>query len=199
MKRLLLALLFSTFLAACNRSPFPGFKSNSQNPADVSLRQFLDVSTLRGRYEVPAGDDGYLITLLEFEDGHLIRKGMGSFGSVKQTGSSMLEPEVMWGDAHGSPKIAFGAPGIASSGGDEFWKKLDGGRASISEDGSHQQYEGYVILAFAQSDLSIDGEKSSPVSTDFIGALRRQKYVGALVVKTFKTYEEAEKAATSQP
>jgi hypothetical protein len=51
-------------------------------------------------------------------------------------------------------------------------------------------WEGYTILGFATSQMGQDGQLHNAGTPDFQWELKDKKYVGALVIKTFKTKKE---------
>ena len=189
MNRIAVGLLLIA-LTSCHRT-----QNTSDVSADHALREFLGVHALTGVYKIPAHEAGYLVTLLEFTDGKLTERGLSSYGSTEHLASRTLRAQVLWGSPAGSAKVQLALPGMAVSSNHAFWSKLDGGSASIGSDIEPQSYEGFVILGFAESDLTRDGRTNTASGGSFRHAVELKKFVGALAVKSFKSPEEAQKAA----
>jgi hypothetical protein len=165
---------------------------------DEGLRAFLGVFSIKGDYQILPGDDRYQVKVLEFEDGKLSEKGiMSSFGSVKNSPSKFLITEILWGDYQGACRVALISSGGATRIEDAFWKKLDGSWSSL-QPAERVEYQGFVILGFAQSKLTQDGRMNVGSSASFMEAIKQKKFVGALGIRMFKTDEEAKKAMDAE-
>ena len=160
---------------------------------DKGLREFLEVHSLNASYEIPDGDTAYLITHLEFEDGKFTRRGQSSIGKIDQPGSRTLNAQLLWGTHEGKSKVVLVMPGRCSRSESDFWRKLDGGWGSCDTNSRRDEHDGFVILGFAQSDLDNKGRSNTAIYGDFREALAEKKFLGALAVKTFKTFEDAKK------
>ena len=62
---------------------------------------------INASYDVPAGDTDYLITLLEFEDGKLSRRGLSLVGKTDDLGTRTMKPQLLWG-THEGKSSAYG-------------------------------------------------------------------------------------------
>jgi hypothetical protein len=179
-------LFLSLCLVGCDRAK----RERDSTGPDFALRVFLDVRSIVVSRQMPKKDPVFLVTMLEFEDGKLARRGLASYGKVKSLPGRELKVEVLWSKE--KPAVwMFGV--MAASTQTEFWRKLDG---TIVSSGARGEYNGYKIIAFAYSDVRRDGGTRTPGDDDFEGALARQKYVGALGLKTFKTEDEAREAVS---
>lgn len=189
MSKILFIFVLSAALLGCN-------KTNQHGDgliADKGLRGFLGVRSLDANYQLPAGDTAYLVTLLEFEDGKLARRGMSSLGKIDQSGSRILNAQFLWGIHEGKPRVSLVTPGTCGRSESDFWRKLDGGWGGCDTNSQRVQHDGFVILGFAQSYLDNKGQTNEVNCGDFSLALTSKKYVGALAVKTFKSIEDANK------
>lgn len=185
----ILSLVLSTGLLGCDRTD----QHSDPLPVDKALRDFLNVHSLNTIYEIPAGDTAYQVAVLEFEDGKLSRRGLSSLGKIDESGNRTLNVQLLWGTHEGKFKITLVRPGVSAQSESDFWRKLDGGWGSCETKSRQDEHAGFVILGFAQSALDNKGGTNTPTYGEFRDALTEKKYLGALAVRTFKTFEEAEK------
>lgn len=186
--------LFFAGLLGCDKTN----RRHDELPIDQGLRNFLNVHSLNVSYDVPAGDAAYLLTLLEFEDGKFSRRGLSSVGKVDSPDTRTLQAQLLWGTHEGKSKISLVMPGLAGQSATAFWQKLDGGWGTCDTDTRRDEHDGFVILGFAQSDLDNKGQTNTAIYGEYRQALAEKKFLGALAVKTFKTFEEARKANQPQ-
>lgn len=194
MSKLMNSALSSALLMVC----LAACSSRTKNPPehlnmDSALRQFLDVRSILAIAQVPDTDAAYLLTVFEFEDGKLARRGPSSYGKAEMLPGRTLKAQLLWSTA--TPTMCLVGSSMSAKSTSNLWQKLDGGWASSGSGITNGDYEGFRVLGFAQSDLRRDGGKNSSIDPDFRGAVERQKYVGALAIKTFKTQEEASREA----
>jgi hypothetical protein len=189
MIRFIFTFIVLAGLPGCNKTN----KQSDDLIVDNGLRSFLNVHSINTSYEMPAGDTAYLITLLEFEDGKLTRRGLSSLGTVDQPGNRTLKTQLLWGTHEGKFKLTLAEPGQNAESDRDFWRKLDGGWGSCNANTPRDEHDGFVILGFAQSDLDNKGRTNTAIYGNFREALTEKKFIGALAVKTFKTFEDAKK------
>jgi hypothetical protein len=177
---------------------------------DPHLRQLLQVHALKGQYTLPPGEDYYFVYLQCYQDGKLIDQALWGTGSVGIKEPRTITHEFLWVELNGKIRHAFFSKSFRSFGewkADDkrcqFWKNLDGASYSLGlqpgvmhfpggqklEQNGIVTSEGYRVMAFAQSGLNRKGEWSDIVSfpANLQAALESQKYVGAMVVRTFKS------------
>lgn len=183
------SLVLVTGLLGCDRTD----QHSNPLPVDKGLRGFFNVHSLDAKYEMPAGHTAYQVAVLEFEDGKLSRRGASSLGKMDPSGTRTLHVQLLWGDHDGKFKTALVMPGMSGQSESDFWRKLDGGWGSCETKSRQDEHAGFVILGFAQSALDNKGQTNTPTYGEFKAALAEKKYLGALAVRTFKTFEEAKK------
>jgi hypothetical protein len=189
MIKTILPLAMITGLLGCERKDH----HSNQLPVDKGLRDFLKVHSLNATYELPAGHTAYQVAVLEFEDGKLSRRGASSLGKIDESGTRTLNIQWLWGTHEGKFQTSLVMPGMSGQSESEFWRKLDGGWSSCETNSRYDEHAGFVILGFAQSALDNNGQTNTPTYGEFRAALAEKKYLGALAVKTFKTFEDAKR------
>ena len=217
MKKILFIALFAVALAALVSSVMLGIviaafvfteRSEETSRTDARLREFLGVSTIASVYTFPKDAKYYYLTSLGFEDGKLTEdKGFASYGQIS---APSIDFEIIWSPE--MPKMIVHMPSRRSGVHGrlrsfnivhhDFWLKLDGGAYALDKTlrkdyfgtlPQDQKFADYTILGFATSQLKQNGEMSSSTSSFFPKQLEEKKYVGAVVVKTFRTEEEFKK------
>lgn len=191
MKTWIFALLPLLFLVACSRT----HDKLPDLTIDRGLRALLSVRSLTGVSRIPLEDTAYLVTVLEFEDGKLARRGLATFGKVEHLQERVLMAELLWSTYEGEPRVALVSGGMSARSRHPFWSKLDGGWASLGPDVHREQFDGFTILGFAESDVTRDGRTNTASGGSFSEALRIKKLVGALALKTYGTFEDASRDA----
>jgi hypothetical protein len=195
MNKAVVSILFlvSLFLTACGKNsssskPQPGVAEN-RCQTDSALRALLGVKGMDTEYQVPDNEPYYCITTLKFEDGKRVGKGIG--GSLisncvedKPLQKQRIHLQFLWREE--SPKAGIFNDGTSITFEDSFWQKLN----FASNTPPPTSWEGYTILGFATSNMGQDGQLHNGGTTDFQWELKDKKYVGALVIKTFKTKQE---------
>jgi hypothetical protein len=152
--------------------------------SDEQLRAFSGLMSIKGRYTFSPADRFYALTTLCFEDGRLVRIGGISTGPVH---APEFDGEVIWGMFEGKPRMTLSTPGTQANEDGAFWMKLDGARSGIYPSAT---FDGYTILAMAQSRLEQDGNPQNRYSSAFDETVKQKKYVGALALRTFATEQE---------
>jgi hypothetical protein len=195
----ILATMIKAILTFIVLAGLPGCNKTNQRHdvliTDKGLRDFLDVHSLNVSYNVPSGDTAYLLAILEFEDGKFSRRGLSSLGKVEELDARVLNAQLLWGTHEGKSNVALVRPGSTGKSDSAFWRNLDGGWGSCDTNTRRDEHDGFVILGFAQSDLDIKGRTNTAIYGDFRNALMEKKFLGAVAVKTFKTFEDAKRAA----
>ncbi len=88
MKNILTALLILVLLPCCKKESDSEGSQNIDLNVDHALRSFPYVKTLTGVIRIPKGQASYVITILEFEEGKLARRGtvlegIGQYASTR--------------------------------------------------------------------------------------------------------------------
>lgn len=191
MIKTIFTLIVFAGLLGCNQKNQP----HDDLIVDKGLRDFLDVNSINVSYDVPAGDTAYLLTLLEFEEGKFSRRGLSTLGKIDQPDAHTLKVQLLWGTHGGKSKISLVMPSRAAHSESAFLHKLDGGWGYCDTNTRRDEHDGFAILGFAQSDLDKKDQTNTAIYGDFREALAEKKFLGALAVKTFKTFEEAKQAS----
>lgn len=176
-----------------NQSPFSG-------QADLALRQFLDVNWLSGPVTLASGEDIYAVGTHLYEDGKLVEQSWRIWGFLQPGQSRTITPELLWGKLGDSPRTVLSCGGLSSQGiGSPYWTNAIGGIARYhpSQPVQHTP-DGCRIVGYAESQLTRSGKLDSVAHGGFDNALREQKYVMALVVRTFPTKEAQERFMKQQ-
>ena len=140
-------------------------------------------------YQVPDNEPYYSITTLKFEDGKQVDKGIRGSQLSNCVDDKLLQKQrihlqFLWREEN--PKAGIFNDGTSMTFEDSFWQKLN----FASNTPPPTSWEGYTILGFATSNTGQDGQLLYGGTTDFQWELKDKKYVGALVIKTFKTKQE---------
>jgi len=152
-------------------------------------------------YQVPDGDEAYYITVLIFEDGQPISSPRCSLATSMPDGARIkgqcffnLDGKKALIDIklkEEKPESCdFTASSITSSSYHPLWSsKIN----YWSKEPIAFDYKDYTVLGFVTAGIDRDGKEALSTTKDFIQELARKKYVAALVIKTFKSLEEARK------
>lgn len=139
-------------------------------------------------YQIPSNEPYYCITTLKFEDGKRVGECAGSsISNCVEEMPQQKEPirmQFLWREEN--PKVVIFQNGTSITFEDPLWQKLNFSTSTPPP----TPWKGYTILGFATSNMGQDGQLHNAGTGDFQWELKDKKYVGALVVKTFKTKQE---------
>ena len=181
-------------LTSCSRNQPP------TSQGDAVLRQFLGVNWLSGPVTLSSGEDIYAVGTHMYEDGKLVEESWRIWGSLQPGQSRTIKPELLWGSLAGSPRTVLACEGLSSQGeGSHYWTNAIGGIARYHPSQPVQRTpDGCKIVGYAESQLTREGTNNSVCHSGFDLALKDQKYVGALVVRTFPAKEAQEQFMRQQ-
>jgi hypothetical protein len=156
----------------------------------------LGIQSLAGSVTLPPGEDYYEIAVCDYQDGNLIKRDSVMFGfPPKYTWDRVLKPQLLWGNVGGKMRVSVGLDGISGGPGQEdpFWSHFDSGSRSIVNS-TETSPDGWVVLGYGCSGAPRGPNAIQGVVPDFRHQLESSRYVGALVVRTFKTEDEMRRA-----
>jgi hypothetical protein len=169
-------------------------------PPDTALRRLLDVNWLSGPITVAAGEDFYAAGIHMYEDGKLVDQSWLIWGSLQPGQSRTIKPEFLWGTLREAPRQVLACEGTSSQGViSAYWTNAMGGVSRLQPGQPVQSTpDGCKIVGYAESQLTREGKLNSVSHGGFDLALKDQKYVGALMVRTFPTKEAQEQFMRQQ-
>jgi hypothetical protein len=160
-------------------------------PADPALRLILGVRSLSGSFTLPPGAAYFEVAVLDYEDGKVIKQHpvMGG-GPIKLKRDRHISPVLLWGNVGGKMMVSVSLNGGGGPFEDSFWSHIDGGWSSIPNS-AETTPDGWAVLGFGGSQAPRDPKREGVGACSNLGyQLQGSKYVGALVVRTFKSEDE---------
>jgi hypothetical protein len=165
----------------------------SDTGADMMLRRFQDIKSMRVEYRLPAGYEYGALKVMRYENGKRVRHEMGFVLTTGTYENGYAHFQLMWGKIGDKTRVATESVGITTStGSDDFWLSLNGVTIP-GRDSKKETMDGYEVVAFAESDEFTDPNR---VQTELVGDAQRatalKQRVIVLGVKPCGTKREAE-------